>query len=139
VRFLHGVRDTFVRDQAATVLQENLEMSDVREEITDTSGRQKCNKGPRLKGATTSEGGEDIRQDFRENHRAGDREANSRVFCQDSKNECQNIVEEPATAQTKEETTHSLRARGVGAPTTLGSFAPTNRKRNDGEPKEGAM
>jgi hypothetical protein len=33
---------------------------------------------------------------------------------------------EPATAQTKEEITCSLRATDVGASTTLGTFAPTD-------------
>jgi hypothetical protein len=38
-------------------------------------------------------------------------------------------MEEPATAQAKEETTSSLRATDVGASTTLGTFARTNRKK----------
>jgi hypothetical protein len=87
------------------------------------------NKVPRLKGATTSEEGEDIRQDLSENHRAGDREANSRVFCQDSENECQNFVVDPATAQTNEETALSLRTGDVGTLIILGSFFCTERKR----------
>jgi hypothetical protein len=37
-------------------------------------------------------------------------------------------VEEPPTAQEEEETAHSLRARGVGAPATLGNFATLPRK-----------
>jgi hypothetical protein len=36
---------------------------------------------------------------------------------------------EPATAQTKEEAAYSLRARDVGAPATLRSFARTHRKK----------
>jgi hypothetical protein len=45
---------------------------------------------------------------------------------------CQVIVEGPATAQAKEETTHTWSARDVGAPVTLGSFACTDRKRMNG-------
>jgi hypothetical protein len=86
----------------------------------------------RPKEATTSEEGEDVRQDLLENHRAGEREANSRIFCQDSKNECRNIVKESATAQTKEETAHSLRARDVGALANLGSVARKDWKRRNG-------
>jgi hypothetical protein len=41
-------------------------------------------------------------------HNAGGHQAISQVFCQDSKNECQNIMEGPATAQAKEEATNSL-------------------------------
>jgi hypothetical protein len=43
-----------------------------------------------------SKEGEDIQQDLQKSHRAGDHEVNSLVFCQNSKNESQNIVEEPA-------------------------------------------
>jgi hypothetical protein len=66
---------------------------------------------------------------------AGDHQVSSRVFHQYLKSECQDFVEKLATAQVKEETTHSLRARDVVAPTTLGSFFCTNRKRrNSGMP-----
>jgi hypothetical protein len=37
-------------------------------------------------------------------------------------------VEGSAPSETKEETAHRLRARDVGAPATLGSFAFTDRK-----------
>jgi hypothetical protein len=57
-------------------------------------------------------------------------EANGWVFCQDSKNECQNILEEPATTQTKEEIAHSLGAMYVGALTTLRTFACTDQKKD---------
>jgi hypothetical protein len=63
---------------------------------------------------------------------AGDRQDSSGVFYQDSKNECQDIVEEPTTAHVKEETTHSLRARDVAALVTLGSFFWTDQKRRNG-------
>jgi hypothetical protein len=39
--------------------------------------------------------------------RVGGCQASSQVFHQDSKNECQDTVEEPATAQVEEETTHT--------------------------------
>jgi hypothetical protein len=58
--------------------------------------------------------------------RAEDRKAN---FHQNSKNECQDIVEGSAPTETKEEATNSLRTMCVGALTTLGSFACTERKR----------
>jgi hypothetical protein len=41
-------------------------------------------------------------------------------------------VEELATAQAKEPAPHSCRARDVGAPATLGSFACNDRKRRNG-------
>jgi hypothetical protein len=47
----------------------------------------------------------------------------SRVFHWAAENECKDIVDEPATAQAKEETAHSLTAREVGALTTLKTFA----------------
>jgi hypothetical protein len=48
------------------------------------------------------------------------------------KNKLQDIVEEAATAQVKEETTSNLRSRDVGAPITLRSFAHTDWKRRNG-------
>jgi hypothetical protein len=69
---------------------------------------------------------EDIRQDLQEGSHAGDHEAKSRTFSQDSENECRVIVEESTSSETKEETVH--RAGDAGAPATLGSFAPTDRK-----------
>jgi hypothetical protein len=56
-------------------------------------------------------------------HSTGGHQASSRVFREDSKNECYNILEESATTQMEEETTSSLRARDVGALTTLRTFA----------------
>jgi hypothetical protein len=54
-------------------------------------------------------------QDLLENHRAGDCEANSRVFCQDSKNKSQDIVEASATPEMQKETTNNnARAINVG-------------------------
>jgi hypothetical protein len=47
------------------------------------------------------------------------------------------MVEEPATAQAKEETSHSWNALDAGAPATLGSFARTERKRRSGGKPEG--
>jgi hypothetical protein len=59
---------------------------------------------------------EDLRQDRRENHRAGDRKANSRIFHQDSKNEGLDIVEGPVPSQTVKETARRVGPGGVGAP-----------------------
>jgi hypothetical protein len=51
------------------------------------------------------------------------------VFRQDSKNEWLAIVEKLATAQAKEETTSSLRARDAGAPAAREIFpTPTGKK-----------
>jgi hypothetical protein len=59
---------------------------------------------------------------------AGDGEVNCRGFCQDSKNEYQDLMEEPFTAQAKEETAQSPRAGDVGAPATLGNVTPHIKK-----------
>jgi hypothetical protein len=80
-----------------------------------------------------SEEAVDIRHDLRENHRAGDRETNCRVFCQDLENKCQNIVEEPAPSETKRETAHGVRAMDVGALIILGTFAWTRPEEDDGD------
>jgi hypothetical protein len=48
--------------------------------MMDAPRMQQGTKGQRRKTATVTEEGEDIRQDLRENHRAGDRKANSQVF-----------------------------------------------------------
>jgi hypothetical protein len=56
----------------------------------------------------------------------------SRVFCQVLENECQDLVEGPATAEVKEETAHSLRAGDVGAPATPRCVVPTDQKRRNG-------
>jgi hypothetical protein len=47
--------------------------------------------------------------------------------------ECQDIVEELATAQEKEETAHSVRDGDVGAQAILGSFAFSQKRRNGGK------
>jgi hypothetical protein len=60
-------------------------------------------------------------------HSAGSHQGSSRVLHQDSQIELQDIVEESATAQAKEEATHSWSARNVGAPAIFGSFTRTNR------------
>jgi hypothetical protein len=76
-----------------------------------------------------SKEGEDIWQDLRENHWAGDHEVNSRVVHQDSKYECQDIVKGSAPSKTKEEATNSrVRAIDVGALTILEALAPTDWK-----------
>jgi hypothetical protein len=58
----------------------NPERMDVWEETSGKTGRHQWNKGLRLKEATTSEEGENIRQDLQEDHRAGGRETNSQNF-----------------------------------------------------------
>jgi hypothetical protein len=59
------------------------------------------------------------------------------VFCQNSKNECHDIMEELASTQMEEETTSSLRTRDVGALATLRSFARTIKKDDGGTPGPG--
>jgi hypothetical protein len=49
---------------------------DAQEETTDAPGMQQWNEGLRLKGAATSEEGDDIWQDLQEHNRAGGHEAN---------------------------------------------------------------
>jgi hypothetical protein len=91
---------------------------------------QQWNNGPRLKGAAASRKWEDIRQDLLEGSRARDGEAKNRAFSQDSKNEWLDSVEGSTPYETKEETTNdSLRAMDVGALTTLGNFARTDRRK----------
>jgi hypothetical protein len=86
----------------------------------DAPGRQHWNKGLRPKGVATFWKRKDIRQDLRENHRAGDHEANNWIFCQDLKNEHQDIVEGLVPSETKEETTNNrLRAINLGELTIL--------------------
>jgi hypothetical protein len=59
----------------------------------------------RLKEASTcEEQREDIQQDLWENHGAGDREANSRIFRQDSENEGLDMVEGLAPSKTRQHT-----------------------------------
>jgi hypothetical protein len=69
--------------------------------------------------------------------RAEDREANSRVFCQDLKNERKNVVEEQASSEMEKETALRIRAMDVGALTTLGTFTRTRPEEDDGD-KPGA-
>jgi hypothetical protein len=76
-----------------------------------------------------SEEAEDIRQDLQENRRAGGRKVNSWIFRQDSKNECQDFVEELAPSETRKEATSSLRVGDAGALTILGTFARTDQIR----------
>jgi hypothetical protein len=74
-------------------------------------------KGPRPETAATTEKQGKCRGPATDHSATG--QASSRVFRQDSKYESQDIVEEPGTAQAKEVTTRSLRARVVGAPASL--------------------
>jgi hypothetical protein len=82
-----------------------------------------------LKGINTSRKREDIRQDLQEDCRPADREAKSRVFCQDSKNECHNVAEEPATSEMEKETAHGVRAMDVRALTFSERLAAPTRGR----------
>jgi hypothetical protein len=79
--------------------------------------------------ATTSRKQKDIRQNLQAGSRAGDHEAKSRVFCQDTKNECQNIVEEPVTSEMEKETTYGVSAMDVGALPILGTFTRKERRK----------
>jgi hypothetical protein len=74
---------------------------------------QQRRKGPRLKRAAMSRKNGTCCRGRQSGFRAGGRQARNRVFRQDSKNECQDIVEEPTTAQAKEETAHSWSAGDV--------------------------
>jgi hypothetical protein len=56
-------------------------------------------------------------------------ECNNLVFSQNSKNECQHIVEEPDPSETERETAHGVKAMDVEALTTVGTFACTSRRK----------
>jgi hypothetical protein len=71
----------------------NFGKTDAREETSGESGRQHWNKGPRPKEAAASRKQEDIQWDLQGDFWAGDRKANSRIFCQISKNHGLDIVE----------------------------------------------
>jgi hypothetical protein len=86
--------------------------------------RHQGNKDPRLKEGTISEKREDIRQNLRETHVAGDRETSSRIFCRVTKNEELDIVEGLAPTETEKEFAPRVTARNVSALANLGSFAP---------------
>jgi hypothetical protein len=98
---------------------------DIQEETLGKTRRHQWNKEPRLKTAITS-GKQNTQQDFQEYRRAGDRELNSWVFCQNVENKYQDIMEGPAPSETENETAHRLKSMDVGALTTLGTFAPTD-------------
>jgi hypothetical protein len=72
---------------------------------------------------------------IQENHWAGDSEVNSRIFRQDSKNECQDIVERSASSGTKEETAHSRnhKSRSMGHNR---NFWPHQPEEDDGDTPE---
>jgi hypothetical protein len=73
-----------------------------------------------LRTAAVCEEGEVIWQDFQESHQISDYEVNRQVFCQDMKN----------SSKMREETAQRVRARDVGAPAILGSFACIDRKKD---------
>jgi hypothetical protein len=55
---------------------------------------QQWHKGPRPETATTTANQGEYQRDPETDHSAGGRQAGSRVFRQDSKNECQDIGEQ---------------------------------------------
>jgi hypothetical protein len=65
----------------------NPERTNIQEETLGETGRHQWYKDPRLKEATTSKEGQDVRQDLQENPRAGDHKENIQIFRQDLKNE----------------------------------------------------
>jgi hypothetical protein len=87
VPILHSISDTVVRVMVRTRLYQEPRKDGRSGETSGKTGRHQWNKGLRLKEATISEGGENIRQDLWEDHWAGDCEAHGRVLCHDSKNE----------------------------------------------------
>jgi hypothetical protein len=127
---LHGVRDTLVKDKARRSRPCQKPRQDGRSgRDIGQNWKARWNKEPRFKGVATSEEGEDIQQDLWENHWAGDQEANSQIFCQDSRNECQDTVDGSAPSVTIKEATSSLRAGDVGASAAIGSFTLTYQKK----------
>jgi hypothetical protein len=105
---------------------ENPERVSGREDTLEGPGMKKWNKEPKLKAEATSEEGKEnrqrhqtaitsgkqnnTRQDFQEDRRNGDRQAKSRIFRQDSKNERLDIVEGSTPSETRNEATSILRA-----------------------------
>jgi hypothetical protein len=110
----------------------NFKRTSVHEEMLDTTGMQQQHKELRSKRAIMSGEQDNTSQDLQVDRRARDHEMNCCVTCQDLKNECQNIVEELATAEMKEETVHSLRARDIEMPATVRSFVCTDQERRNG-------
>jgi hypothetical protein len=90
----------------------------------DEPEMQQWHKRTKYKTAVTSRKQD---QDLQADHKAGDCNANSQVFCKTAENECHDNVEGLAPSQTKEETTNSLSAGAAGAPATLESFARTDQ------------
>jgi hypothetical protein len=109
------------------------ELMDVLEEMLGAAEMQQCHKGPRPE--TTATTGKQGKCEWgpETDRNIGGRQTSRRFFRRGSKNVCQDIVEEPTTAQAKEGTTHNWRARDVGASDTLGNFARTARKRRNGD------
>jgi hypothetical protein len=107
----HGVRDTAIKDRRSNRDDGKSGPGTMLQGEPRKDGRSGRDVG-RNRNATTALGTETERvitsgkqentqQDLQADRRAGDREANGQVFCQDSKNEYQNIVEEPATPKRK--------------------------------------
>jgi hypothetical protein len=89
-------------------------------------GMRQWHKGMKRKRAATSTKQDDNQQDRQADSWIGGREKSSRVVHQAAENEWLNIVDEPATAQAKEEATNRCRAGDVRVPATFGSVAPTD-------------
>jgi hypothetical protein len=92
--------------------------------------RPKCirHKGPDCEMVATCRKQEGIQQDHQADFRTGGCEVSIWDFHWVTRSEWLDIVEGLACSEMKEEITSSLRARDVGASTTLGTFAHTNRK-----------
>jgi hypothetical protein len=127
----HDAVDTVVRENARTVLKEE-SLKDRRwEEMSAETGKHQGNKDRRLEEAKISEEREDTWENLRENHRAGDREANLRIFWPVTKYQGLDIM--VGSPPRNEEPTRNFRVRGtgnVGAPATLDSFGlPVGKRR----------
>jgi hypothetical protein len=75
---------------------------DAQEGTMDSPGRQHWNKEPQPEAEATSRKQKEIQHNLQEDHRAGDHEANSWIFCQTSKNEGLDTVEGSALLKWKE-------------------------------------
>lgn len=107
-------------------------LKDVRDETSGAAEMQQWHKGTKPETATSNGKQGKCQRGPEADQRAEGIQASSRVFCCQSKNECQDTVEVPANAQAKEDTSHSLNASNVGVPATRGYFALSCTKRRNG-------
>jgi hypothetical protein len=103
----------------------------VRELTPDESEIQQRHKEPEPETVATTRKQRKFQRGPERDHSAGGRQARSRACSQDSKNECQNIVQDSAPTQTKGETTSGLGACAVGAPATPGYSLSVNRRNGE--------